>query len=65
MCLIEVEVPLVCLADGVIGRRFAGTGVIVYQVGLQTGVCAFIAEGVCVSNAPLITTEGLRSVTLS
>ena len=31
LVIVEVEIPLICLVDGVYSKSFAGTGVIVYQ----------------------------------
>jgi hypothetical protein len=33
LCLVDVDVPLVALTDGVHSRSFAGNGVVVFQVG--------------------------------
>ncbi|MEI6100700.1 MAG: hypothetical protein WCP73_02575, partial [Eubacteriales bacterium] len=33
LCLIDVDIPLVALTDGVHSRSFAGNGVVVFQVG--------------------------------
>jgi hypothetical protein len=33
LCLVDVDVPLVALTDGVHSRSFAGNGLVVFQVG--------------------------------
>ena len=50
MALVDVEIPLVCLVDGVHGRSFAGSGVVLYH-GKRIGIVALdrntVAVGPC------------------
>ena len=57
MVMAEVDIPLVCLVDGVHGRSFAGTGVIVHQ-GERVGLVLLDRNTVAVGPCDIVLSFG-------